>query len=136
MVWVLRLRPQSFGFARSRWTCAAVALVLREDHGSRVGREAVRRALRGAGLVCGRGRPVLLCRDPDRAASLAALRGPPHGLSPDETAVFIGRGRSSHQSEGDGKAAITVLAGEQADGQREPRAVVGAGAEGVGGVRR
>ena len=38
--------------------------------------------------------------------------------------------------EGNVKTTGTVLAGEQADGQREQRAVVGAGAEWVGRVQR
>src|SRR5262249_50883423 len=33
--WVLTLAPSDFRFARSRWTCEAVAIVLREDHGVR-----------------------------------------------------------------------------------------------------
>src|SRR5215831_19078181 len=31
VAWVLTRRPSEFGFARSRWSCAAVAVVLRED---------------------------------------------------------------------------------------------------------
>src|SRR5262249_59526211 len=72
--WVLTSRPQPFGFAKSRWSCAAVALVLREDHGVPVGREMVRLALRGAGLVWRRPRPVVRRRDPDRLIKLWALR--------------------------------------------------------------
>jgi transposase len=87
--WVLALAPSDFGFARSRWTCEAVAIVLREDHGVRVSRETVRRRLRGRGLVWRRPRPVVRRRDPQRAAKLAALRRLLHGLPPDETAVFI-----------------------------------------------
>ena len=33
--WVVALAPADFGFARSRWSCEAVAIVLREDHGVR-----------------------------------------------------------------------------------------------------
>src|SRR5262245_26610658 len=87
--WVLTLTPANFGFARSRWTCEAVALVLREDHGVRVGRETVRRRLRESGLVWRRPRPVVRHRDPDRAAKLAALRKLLHGLAADEMAVFM-----------------------------------------------
>ena len=87
--WVLTCRPRQFGFARSRWTCEAVAVVLREDHGVRVGREAVRLALRGAGLVWRRPRPVVRRRDPGRLAKLAALRRLLHALPDDQTAVFM-----------------------------------------------
>jgi transposase len=87
--WVLTLRPQAFGFARSRWSCATVAVVLREDHRLRVGRESVRLALRAAGLVWRRPRPVVRRRDPDRGAKLAGLRKLLHGLPADHTAVFM-----------------------------------------------
>jgi putative transposase len=87
--WVLSCCPRPFGFARSRWTCEAVAVVLGEDHGVPVGRESVRLALRGAGLVWRRPRPVVRRRDPDRAAKLAALRRLLHTLPADETAVFM-----------------------------------------------
>ena len=56
--------------------CEAVAVVLREDHHVQVGREAVRVALRDAGLVWRRPRPLVRRRDPDRAPS---RRGPSRG---------------------------------------------------------
>jgi transposase len=87
--WVLCLAPADFGFARSRWSCEAVAAVLAEDHGVEVSRETVRRWLRGAGLVWRRPRPVLRPRDPDRQAKLEALRRLLAGLPADETAVFM-----------------------------------------------
>src|SRR5215831_6809654 len=37
--WVLTRSPADFGFARSRWSCEAVAVVLSEDYGDTVGRE-------------------------------------------------------------------------------------------------
>jgi Homeodomain-like domain len=36
--WVLTLTPSDFRFARSRWSCEAVAVVLRDDYRVRVGR--------------------------------------------------------------------------------------------------
>src|SRR5262249_10094576 len=86
--WVLTCRPPPFGFAKSRWSCAAVALVLREDHGVPVGREMVRLALRGAGLVWRRPRPVVRRRDPDRLIKLWALRRLLRELPDDQPAVF------------------------------------------------
>ncbi len=86
--WVLELAPARFGFARSRWSCAAVAVVLRDDHAVPVSRETVRLWLRSAGLVWRRPRPVLQPKDPKREAKLEALRQLLHGLPPDETAVF------------------------------------------------
>ena len=49
--WVLTLSPTEFRFARSRWSCEAVAVVLREDYRVTVGRETVRQWLREADLV-------------------------------------------------------------------------------------
>lgn len=87
--WVLVYSPTDFRFARSRWSCEAVAVVLREDFRVRVGRETVRLWLRDAGLVWRRPRPVLRPRDPDRGRKLRALRTLLHRLPVDETAVFM-----------------------------------------------
>jgi transposase len=87
--WVTTLAPADIGFARSRWTCEAVAVVLREDHRTQVSRETVRRRLREQDLVWRRPRPVIRLCDPDRAAKLAVLRSLLHGLPADETAVFM-----------------------------------------------
>jgi putative transposase len=89
VAWVLTRRPSEFGFARSRWSCEAVAVVLREDHATPVSRETVRRWLREAGLVWRRPRPVLRPKDPTRAAKLAELRALLGALPADETAVFM-----------------------------------------------
>jgi transposase len=88
VAWVLTRSPAEFGFARSRWSCQAVAVVLRDDHAVVAGRETVRRWLRRAGLVWRRPRPVLRPKDPDRQAKLAALRRLLRTLPADETAVF------------------------------------------------
>jgi putative transposase len=87
--WVLTLSPADFRFARSRWSCEAVAVVLREDFRVKVGRETVRLWLRHAGLVWRRPRPVIRPKDPGREAKLRTLRALLHGLPADETAVFM-----------------------------------------------
>jgi transposase len=87
--WVLTLPPADFRFARSRWSCEAVAVVLREDYRVRVGRETVRLWLRSAGLVWRRPRPAIRPKDPDREKKLGALRRLLKGLPTDETAVFM-----------------------------------------------
>src|SRR4051812_45168435 len=48
--WVLTLSPTDFRFARSRWSCEAVAVVLRDDYRVRGGRGTVRVRLGAAGL--------------------------------------------------------------------------------------
>jgi transposase len=80
--------PADFGFARSRWSCAAVAVILTEDEGTPTSRETVRRWLGRAGLVWRRPRPVPRPRDSQRAAKLRTLRALLHDLAADETAVF------------------------------------------------
>jgi putative transposase len=87
--WVLTLPPADFCFARSRWSCEAVAVVLREDHRVRVGRETIRLWLRAEGLVWRRPRPTIRPKDPDREEKLAALRAVLKRLPADETAVFM-----------------------------------------------
>lgn len=87
--WVLTLPPADFRFARSRWSCEAAAVVLREDFRVNVGRETVRLWLRSAGLVWRRPRPTIRPKDPDREKKLAALRALLKRLPPDETAVFM-----------------------------------------------
>jgi transposase len=89
VAWVLTLRPAEFGFARSRWSCEAVAVVLTQDHGAPAGRETVRLMLRGAGLVWRRPRPTLRPKDADREAKLNALRALLWDLPGDESAVFM-----------------------------------------------
>src|SRR5262245_41331807 len=78
--WVLTLSPVDFRFARSRWSCEAAAVVLREDYRVRVGRETVRRWLREADLVWRRPRPTIRPKDPDREKKLSALRALLGGL--------------------------------------------------------
>src|SRR5262245_4897873 len=87
--WVLELAPANFGFARSRWSCEAVAIVLAEDHHVEVSPETVRRWLHQAGLVWRRPRPVLRPKDPQREPKLNALRRLLRNLPDDETAVFM-----------------------------------------------
>ena len=87
--WVLTLSPTHFRFARSRWSCEAAAVVLREDFRVTVGRETVRRWLRDAGLVWRRPRPVIRPKDSGRERKLRALRALLKGLPADETAVFM-----------------------------------------------
>jgi len=86
--WVTRLTPRAFGFWRSRWCCAVLALVLRWQHGVCVSRETVRRWLQRDDFVWRRPRPVLRRDDPEREARLAALRTLLHDLPDDETVVF------------------------------------------------
>jgi len=86
--WVMERSPRDFGFLRSRWTCAAAAVLLWSYFHLAVSRETVRRWLHREGLVWRRPRPVLRRRDPLRRAKLRALRRLLTGLPADEVAVF------------------------------------------------
>ena len=86
--WVTLRSPTEFGFVRSRWTCATVAVLLREDHGVWVSRETVRRWLRWADLVWRRPRPAPGPRDPRRAEKVRKIRALLRHLPAGETAVF------------------------------------------------
>ncbi len=86
--WVTEKLPSDFGFLRSRWCCAALALVLARVQKVQVSRETVRRALHSADVVWRRPRPVLQRQDPERAAILRGLRDLLRDLPADEVAVF------------------------------------------------
>jgi len=86
--WVLRLTPCDFGFYRSRWTCATLAIVVVERHGVNVSGETIRRWLHQQDLVWRRPRPVLGPRDPERQAKLRTLQALLAQLPDDEVAVF------------------------------------------------
>ena len=88
LVWALEFTPGDFGFRRSRWSCGALAVALRETVGVRVGRETVRRAMRDLGFAWRRPRPVVGPVDPAHDAKMRALRALLAGLPADEVAVF------------------------------------------------
>ena len=86
--WVTTMTPLDFGFVRSRWTCGTVVMLLKEDHGVKVGRETVRRWLHQKDLVYRRPRPVLGPEDPQRPYKLQKIRALLRNLPTDEIAVF------------------------------------------------
>jgi transposase len=86
--WVTEDSPRAFGFLRSRWTCALVAVLLLSCYQLVVSRETVRRWLRQADLVWRRPRPTLRRQDPKRAEKVQALRELLARLPADEVAVF------------------------------------------------
>jgi transposase len=88
VAWVKTLTPRDFGYCRSRWCCAALALALRDTGRVRVSADTVRRWLHGAGLVWRRPRPVLKPKDPRRPYRLRRIRELLRDLPDDEAAVF------------------------------------------------
>lgn len=88
VTWVATKTPGDFGFLRSRWTCALLALLLREREGVHVSRETIRRRLHRCHLVYRRPRPILKPDEEERRTKLAALRKLLEDLPADETVVW------------------------------------------------
>jgi transposase len=86
--WVTEYSPRHFGFLRSRWCCGVVALLLVELSEGQVSAETVRRWLHREQIVWRRPRPVVGPSDPERAATLQALRRLLAILPANEIAVF------------------------------------------------
>jgi putative transposase len=86
--WLLAKTPRNFGFFRSRWSCALLALLLWQEEGIRLSAETVRRGMRRIGFVWRRPRPVVGPRDPDFDSKLRKIRRLTASLPPDETLVF------------------------------------------------
>ena len=86
--WVRTHTPRDFGYCRSRWCCATLALVLFDVHRVKASVETVRRCLHEQNLVWRRPRPVLGRQDPRRAWKLRKIRELLRDLPDDEAAVF------------------------------------------------
>lgn len=86
--WLLHKTPRDFGFFRSRWSCALLALLLWEEEGLGVSPETVRRGLRRMEFVWRRPRPVVGPRDAEHEAKLRGIRRLLAQLPADETVVF------------------------------------------------
>jgi transposase len=86
--WVRTLTPRDFGYCRSRWCCATLALVLFDTHRVKVSQETVRRCLRRENLVWRRPRPVPGPEDPRRDQKLRQIRELLRDLPQNEAAVF------------------------------------------------
>ncbi len=88
VTWVTTKTPGDFGFLRSRWSCAVLALLLRDREGVAASRETVRRLLHRGDLVYRRPRPIPPPNEEQRRVKLAELRAMLEGLPADETAVW------------------------------------------------
>jgi transposase len=86
--WLLTKTPQDFGFFRTRWSCALLALLLWERENIRVSPETVRRGLMRMEFVWRRPRPVVGPRDKRHAAKLRRIQRLIAALPTDETVVF------------------------------------------------
>ena len=88
VTWVEHCTPRDFGYLRSRWCCATLALVLWNRHQVRVSAETVRRWLVRENQVWRRPRPVLGPSDEQRQWKLRKIRELLRDLPADEAAVF------------------------------------------------
>lgn len=88
LCWVKGWRPLDFGYIRSRWCCATLALVLLEVHQVKVSQETIRRWLHQEQMVWRRPRPVLERKDSNRSRKLKKLREFLANLPEDEIAFF------------------------------------------------
>lgn len=88
ITWVRTLCPRDFGYCRSRWCCATLALVLHDTHRVKVSAETIRRCLHAQQMVWRRPRPVLGPSDEQRQWKLRKIRELLRDLPADEAAVF------------------------------------------------
>jgi transposase len=86
--WTKSLRPPDFGFIRSRWCCATLALVLWQVHRVEVCPETVRRWLHQQQMVWRRPRPVLERKDSQRQRKLREIQRLLGSLPANEVAFF------------------------------------------------
>ncbi len=88
LISIIKRTPQSFGWCRTRWSCAALALELHARRGVSMSRETIRRWLHEVGYGWKRARHVARDDDPERVAKLAHIRAIVEGLLPSEALFF------------------------------------------------
>jgi putative transposase len=88
MQFLLNHTPRDFGFFRSRWSCALLAMLLWERHRLRISPETIRRGLHRMDFVWRRPRPVVGPHDPEHERKLRRIQRLLRHLPTDETAVF------------------------------------------------
>jgi transposase len=85
---LLQKTPAAYGWCRTRWSCATLALQLQTQRGLCVSAETVRRALHALGWVWKRAKLVAKDSDPERAAKLARIRAAYERLGRREALLF------------------------------------------------
>ncbi len=71
---LLKQSPAAYGWCRTRWSCATLALQLQAQRGIRLSAETVRRCLHALDWVWKRAKLVAKDSDPERASKLARIR--------------------------------------------------------------
>jgi transposase len=80
--------PAAYGWCRTRWSCAALALELQAQRGLRVSAETIRRCLHALDWVWKRAKLVAKDSDPERAEKLARIRTVHERLGHREVLLF------------------------------------------------
>jgi transposase len=88
LVTMLATVPQAYGWCRTRWSCATLALPLHAQHGVTVSAETVRRGLHALGWVWKRAKLIAKDNNPCRAERLARIRWAWEHLRPWEALGF------------------------------------------------
>jgi transposase len=81
--------PSAYGWCRTRWSCATLALSLQARRGVRVSAETIRRWLHREGWRWKRAKLVAKDNDPQRATKLAAIRLALETLGPRQALLFV-----------------------------------------------
>jgi putative transposase len=85
---LLKIMPHAYGWCRTRWSCATLALTLQTKRGVTVSAETMRRWLHEVGWVWKRAKLVAKDNDPQRVHRLARIRYRFEQLRLDEALVF------------------------------------------------
>jgi putative transposase len=88
LVALLKATPQAYGWCRTRWSCATLALTLQAKRGMTVSAETMRRWLHEIGWVWKRAKLVAKDNDPQRVNRLARIRWVFEQLKPGEAMLF------------------------------------------------
>jgi transposase len=80
--------PSAYGWCRTRWSCAALAIELHAQRGIKVSAETVRRWLAQCGYVWKRAKLSAKDDDPERIPKLARIRSVIENLLPTEALFF------------------------------------------------
>jgi putative transposase len=89
VAWLLGQPPRAFGWCRTRWSCAALALTISARTGLAYSRETVRRELHAQGYVWKRAKLKTRDDDPERAQRLAKIRFALERLRPAEAFFWV-----------------------------------------------
>src|SRR5438105_985733 len=85
---LLKVPPRTYGWCRTRWSCATLAAQLQTKHGLEVSAWTVRRWLHDMGWVWKRAKLVAKDNDPQRVERLARIRWHTEQLQAHEVLVF------------------------------------------------